>query len=360
MRSEFLVIDWPGASPISPLATRQPYMNAKRRHRACDTFEAMTDGAAAPLAANREATEAWNGPLYERWIAFRDIVTAGLAWHGEAALTAHPPPRGGRTLDIGCGLGDTTLRLAELVGPDGHAHGIDVAERMIDTAAEEAREAGVENASFAALDVQAHHFEQTYDYAFSRFGTMFFASPVAALRNVRAALRPGAVLNIVVWRRKLDNGWLHRAEQVVERHLDEPEESDEPTCGPGPFSMQNADTVTDVLLGAGFGEIELRRCDHPIKIGHDLDHAVAYAEAIARPPSCCGCGGTGQTRSGRGSRLSCARRWPSSSPTTASSARPRAGWSAPGQAPDAGRPDARRSAPPPQVRRSSWYRASAS
>ncbi len=238
------------------------------------------DGAQAALAANREATEAWNGPLYDRWLAFRDIVTDGLASHGEAALAAHPPPHGARALDIGCGLGDTTLRLAELVGPEGNAHGVNVAERMIETAAEEAREAGVENASFAALDVQAHRFEETYDYAFSRFGTMFFASPVAALRNVREALRPGGRLNMVVWRRKLDNDWLHEAEKVVERHLDEPEESDEPTCGPGPFSMQNADTVTDVLLGAGFAEIELRRCDDPIKVGHNLDHAIACAEAL--------------------------------------------------------------------------------
>lgn len=240
----------------------------------------MTDGASAALAANREATEAWNGPLYDRWMAFRDIVTAGLANHGEAALAAHPPPHGGRVLDIGCGLGDTTLRLAEMVGPEGHAHGIDVAERMIETAAEEAREAGVENVRFEALDVQAHSFEETYDYAFARFGTMFFASPVVALRNVREALRPGGRLNIVVWRRKLDNGWLHRAEQVVERHLDKPEESDEPTCGPGPFSMQNADTVTDILLGAGYTDMELRRYDEPIRIGQDLDHAIAYAEAI--------------------------------------------------------------------------------
>ncbi len=239
----------------------------------------MTDGAAA-LAANSEATEAWNGPLYDRWIAFRDIVTDGLASHGEAALAAHPPPRGARVLDIGCGLGDTTRRLAELVGAEGHAHGIDVAERMIETATVEAREAGVGNVSFAALDVQARPFEQTYDYAFSRFGTMFFSSPVAALRNVREALVPGGRLNMVVWRRKLDNGWLHRAEQVVDRHLEEPEESDEPTCGPGPFSMQSADMVTDVLLGAGFSEIELRRCDDPIRIGRDIDHAVAYAEAL--------------------------------------------------------------------------------
>lgn len=241
----------------------------------------MDDAATAvALTANREATEAWNGPLYDRWIAFRDIVTAGLASHGEAALAAHPPPRGGRALDIGCGLGDTTVRLAELVGPDGHADGVDVAERMIETAAAEAREAGLGNVGFAAVDVQAHRFEQTYDYAFSRFGTMFFASPVAALRNVREALRPDGLLNMVVWRRKLDNGWLHEAEQVVDRYLDEPEESDEPTCGPGPFSMQNADTVTDILLGAGFVDVELRRCDDPIRVGDDLDHAVACAEAL--------------------------------------------------------------------------------
>ncbi len=239
----------------------------------------MSGGSIAP-APNSEATEAWNGPLYERWIAFRDIVTTGLASHGEAALAAHPPLRGDRVLDIGCGLGDTTVRLAGMVGPSGRADGVDVAERMVATAAAEAREAGVANARFAACDVQTHRFEEAYDYAFSRFGTMFFANPVAALRNVREALRPGGRLNMVVWRRKLDNGWLHRAEQVVDRYLEEPEESDEPTCGPGPFSMQSADTLTDVLGGAGFGAIELRRCDDPVRIGDDLEHAIACTEAL--------------------------------------------------------------------------------
>jgi ubiquinone/menaquinone biosynthesis C-methylase UbiE/glutathione S-transferase len=231
-------------------------------------------------AENREATEAWNGPLYERWIAFREIVTTGLASHGEALLAAHPPPRGARALDIGCGLGDTTLRLAELVGPQGLAEGVDVAARMIEAATAEAAEAGVANAVFHALDVQAHRFDGVYDYAFSRFGTMFFASPVAALRNGREALRPGAHLNMVVWRRKLDNGWLHTAEQAVKRYLDKPQESDEPTCGPGPFSMADADMVSEVLLGAGFAEIELRRHDEPITIGRDLDEAVACATAL--------------------------------------------------------------------------------
>jgi len=229
---------------------------------------------------NVEATEAWNGPLFDIWIEYRDLVAEGLRDHGEAALAACPPHEGDRVLDIGCGLGDTTVRLAGLVAAAGHAHGVDVAERMIETAIEEAAEAGVENVSFEARDVETTRFERTFDYAFSRMGTMFFANPVAALRNVREALTPGGLLNVVVWRRKLDNEFMHRAELVVAEYLDEPEESEAPRCGPGPFSMANADTVTDVLVHAGFEDIRLARQDLPYKIGSDLEHAVAFNMAL--------------------------------------------------------------------------------
>jgi SAM-dependent methyltransferase len=229
---------------------------------------------------NVEATEAWNGPLFDVWIEYRDIVAEGLRNHGEAALAASPPREGDRVLDIGCGLGDTTVRLAEIVGSAGRAHGVDVAERMIETAIEEAADAGIENVSFDARDIEVTTFEDEYDYAFSRMGTMFFANPVAALRNVREALVRGGLLNMVVWRRKLDNEFMHRAELVVAEYLDEPEESDAPRCGPGPFSMANADTVTDVLKHAGFEDVRLARQDLPYKIGDDLEHAVAFNMAL--------------------------------------------------------------------------------
>jgi len=229
---------------------------------------------------NVEATEAWNGPLFEIWIEHRDIVAEGLRDHGEAALAANPPHEGDRVLDIGCGLGDTTIRLAGLVGAAGHAHGVDVAERMIETALEEAAAAGHENASFATRDVEVTKFDQTFDHAFSRMGTMFFANPVAALRNVREALAPGGLLSMVVWRRKLDNEFMHRAELVVAEYLTEPEESEVPRCGPGPFSMANADTVSEVLLHAGYEDIRLARQDLPYKIGNDLEHAVAFNMAL--------------------------------------------------------------------------------
>lgn len=231
-------------------------------------------------AENEEALEAWDGVLFDRFVKFREIVTAGLGAHGEAALAAHPPQPGNRVLDIGCGFGDTSLRIAGLVGASGSVLGVDVAPRFIEAAQEEAEQAGAGNVSFAVRDVQVTEFEDRFDYAFARFGTMFFANPVAAMRNVRKGLAPGGRLCMVVWRRKLDNDWLHRAETVVDEYVEEPEETDEPTCGPGPFSMANADTVSDILLNAGFTEVELRRCDIPILIGSDLDHAVEFATAI--------------------------------------------------------------------------------
>ena len=151
---------------------------------------------------NAEAIEAWDGPLYDRFVRFREIVTTGLGAHGKEALRLFPPARGQRVLDLGCGFGDTTQQIAELVGPEGEAVGVDAAARFIETARQEAAQASVANARFDVADVQVDDLGGPYDLAFSRMGTMFFASPVAALRNVRNALVPGGRLVMVVWRRR--------------------------------------------------------------------------------------------------------------------------------------------------------------
>jgi len=235
----------------------------------------------APVAAdNEEALRAWNGVLFDRFLEFRHLFVGSVASHSDEALRAYPPPAGGRALDIGCGFGDTTMQIAGLLGAGGSALGVDVAPRFVEQAREDALQAGVTNVAFGVADVQATSFDETFDYAFSRFGTMFFANPVAALRNVREALAPGGRLTMIVWRRREDNPWLHEAELVVKPLIDEPEETDEARCGPGPFSMANADTVSQMLLGAGFDEIDLRRCDRPFRFGGDVEEAVEFNLAL--------------------------------------------------------------------------------
>ena len=229
---------------------------------------------------NAEAIQAWDGPLFDSFVKFRDIVTTGLGAHGNEALRLNPPQEGERVLDVGCGFGDTTQQIAGLVGPSGEAVGVDAAAKFIDAATQEAKDAGVGNASFLVADVQTDPLNGPYHRAFSRMGTMFFVSPVAALRNVRESLVPGGELCMVVWRRREDNLWLYRAQQIVEAIVPRPEEYDEPTCGPGPFSMANADTVTDQLMYAGWENISLHRCDIEILGGNDLDQALDLVMSI--------------------------------------------------------------------------------
>jgi SAM-dependent methyltransferase len=230
--------------------------------------------------ANAEAIEAWDGPLFERFVKYRHIVVAGLKQFGDEAMRLYPPPPGGRVLDIGCGFGDSTQQLAELMGPEGFAVGVDAAPRFIRAARAEAEQARVGNVRFDVMDVERAVFTDRFDFAFSRMGTMFFANPVAALRNVREALLPGGRLVMVVWRAKEENEWFIRAQRITERFVTKPDDHDEPTCGPGPFSMANADTTSGILVSAGFEDITLRRCDLPFKGGDDLDEAVALAMDI--------------------------------------------------------------------------------
>jgi SAM-dependent methyltransferase len=227
--------------------------------------------------ANAEATEAWDGPLFDRFVEFRHLIIDGLANHGEKALELYPPPTGANALDVGCGFGDTTERIAGLIGAEGHAHGVDVAPRFIEAAT---TEVDAPNASFSVQDVQVDDLGGPYDYVFSRFGVMFFDNPGAAMRNIRKSMVPGGRLVAVVWRIREENPWMYDAQQVVEGLIGRPEEYDQPTCGPGPFSMAGADTTSGILLGAGFADVTLTRCDQPILIGRDVDEAIELMMAL--------------------------------------------------------------------------------
>jgi SAM-dependent methyltransferase len=229
---------------------------------------------------NTQAIEAWNTVLFDKFVRFRDTLVHGFTPHSDAALEAFAPPSGGRAIDVGCGFGDTTIELARRLGATGHAVGVDAAPRFVEGCAREAAERGVENVRFEARDVGGDPLGGPFDYAFSRFGTMFFASPVSAMRNLRRSLVKGGQLVMIVWRRKADNDCFYLAEQCVKAMVPPPPETDAVTCGPGPFSMSDANVVTDVLQAAGFTHVMLLRNDAPVRIGRDLDDAIEFALAL--------------------------------------------------------------------------------
>src|SRR3712207_6194988 len=113
-----------------------------------------TTAPAQPVSANEEAIRAWDTVLYERFRQYRHIFVTALTQFSEDAFRTDRPPAGARCLDIGCGFGDTTRRLAEIVGPEGSAHGVDSGQRFIADARAEAEAEGIDNVSFSVADVQ--------------------------------------------------------------------------------------------------------------------------------------------------------------------------------------------------------------
>ncbi len=231
----------------------------------------------AALADNTEAISAWDGPLFERWVELTGLNLPWLQAFSQRAFELTPPQQGWHVLDLGVGLGDTTARLADLVGPEGRAVGLDASRRMIEKARADHASS---RATFLVHDAQEPLEDGPFDAAYARFGTMFFANPVWALRRVAAALKPGAPITTVVWRRREDNEYMYDAQRIVEQLIGRPDEYDEPTCGPGPFSMANADTVTDQHLAGGFTDIALHRTDRPMLVGRTVDEAVDMVTAI--------------------------------------------------------------------------------
>lgn len=240
----------------------------------------MSTSNAASASPNAPIIEAWNTILFEKFVRYQHLLIDGLGQHGSQLFERYPPQEGWRVLDVGCGMGDTTAQIAEMVGPEGEVVGVDCAQNFIDVAkAHAASQPGVvKPPRFLTADVQLDDLGGPYDAAYSRFGTMFFTMPVAALRNIRKSLKPGGQLAMSVWRKRQDNPCFWVAQQTVERFIDESDKAtDEITCGPGPFSMAGPDMVSDQLMAAGFTDVQFLRFDAPLCIGKTQDEALRFA-----------------------------------------------------------------------------------
>lgn len=234
---------------------------------------------ATQLTEPTEYVQFWNDTLADKFERFRHILMEGLSYHSRVPLERLHIKPGARILDVGCGWGDTAIRLAKGAGPNGYVLGIDCVEQFLGKARADAAEAGLENIDFVVGDVERYRFDGRFDLCFSRFGMMFFENPVAAMRNIRKALRPNGELMFIVWRDIESNPWLGMAKDVVLRFLPQPGDNAR-SCGPGPFSMSNPDVVSKQLEIAGFHDLDFQRVDGPVTVGDSVQDAINFQLAL--------------------------------------------------------------------------------
>jgi SAM-dependent methyltransferase len=219
----------------------------------------------------------WNDESGPKWVALQAMLDEQIAPLGQDGIDRAGLRSAESVLDVGCGCGETSLQLAQQVGPDGSVTGLDISAPMLARARERAAEIGLTQLEFLQGDAQTFALDpRSRDLVFSRFGVMFFSDPTAAFANLRGALRRDGRLVFVCWQELRSNPWmlvpLLAAAKVVP--LPAPPGEGEP----GPFSFADPGRVRAILAGAGFRDIEIdgRESELALAGGGDLDRAVDF------------------------------------------------------------------------------------
>jgi ubiquinone/menaquinone biosynthesis C-methylase UbiE len=101
---------------------------------------------------------------------------------------------GMRVLDLGCGVGDVTMLVAETVGASGCVIGIDRSSQAIALAHERIANTGQRNISFVQCAVEDYADATSFDAVIGRYILIHQSDPVGFLRAAMRLLRPGGIV----------------------------------------------------------------------------------------------------------------------------------------------------------------------
>jgi len=220
-----------------------------------------------------EVQKYWNEEGGKKWVDSIDVIESILVPMSNRLMQQIAATSGERILDVGCGGGVTSIKLAEQVGPTGKVLGVDVSVPIIAIAIE--RGSGIANLKFQQCDAATASMDDGgFDVITSRFGVMFFDDPIAAFTNLHSSLKSTGRLVFLCWRTIEENPWLGEPAAATFEIMPPPEEKPDPKA-PGPFSLGDPDHLKNILQSAGFNNIDLRAIDMGMPMG-SLDEAVSF------------------------------------------------------------------------------------
>ena len=200
------------------------------------------------MQPDQEVINRWSGSA-PYWEKHGEIIRQMFAPITQALVEDAQIGRQHAVLDIATGAGEPALSVAALVGPEGKVFGIDPVPEMVAGARRAADRIGLKNAQFDVASADHLPFPaDAFDAVISRFGVMFFPSPVDAVREMLRVLKPGRKLALAVWHLAERNPFHYTLSRVIERYVESPPLAPD---APDAFRFARPGKLAEVLTEAG-------------------------------------------------------------------------------------------------------------
>jgi SAM-dependent methyltransferase len=204
----------------------------------------------------QEASEAWHrwGPTLHEWLGPATELMLDLA-------RIRP---GDHVLDVAAGAGEQSITCAGRVGPAGRVLATDIAPRILEYAASEARRLGLSQIDVRAMDGENLDLpEASFDAVISRVGLIYFPDQARALAGMKRVLKPGGRIAAIVYSTAEHNQFFSLPVSIIRRRAS----LGPPLPGqPGPFSLGGPGVLEGVLRAAGFRDVEAHTVPAPLRL----------------------------------------------------------------------------------------------
>lgn len=225
-------------------------------------------------AFKEQVRAAWDRSA-DGWYRHTPQIRAWLSPATAAMLDMAGIGPGQRVLDVAAGAGDQTLDIARRVGTAGAVLATDLSPAILRLAQESAERAGLPQVSTQVADGEALGVPPgQFDAAVCRLGLMLFPDPARALSGMRAALRPGGGICVMVFGRPEGNPCVTTVMAAAFEHAGLPAPA--PGQAGGLLSLGRDGVLDGLFAECGFRDVATTRIDAPFR----LPTASAYVEFI--------------------------------------------------------------------------------
>jgi SAM-dependent methyltransferase len=246
----------------------------------------MTQSSTSILAVDTQAfknaaREQWDRSAHG-WDHHSPDIRAWLRQASEAMMDMAAIAPGAHVLDVAAGAGDQTLDVARRVGSSGSVLATDLSAVILTLAEENAKKAGLANIKTLAADGEDLPVDpSSFDAAVCRLGLMLFPNPLAGLKSMHRALRPGGGICTMVFSRPERNPCIGILMSTALKHANLPARN--PFQPGGLLSLGNPTMIDALFLAAGFQNIATTALEAPFRLPsarHYLDFIRASASPI--------------------------------------------------------------------------------